>query len=162
MKEQAMSKNTAIEKLKSGSPGIGVLCLIVSAVNLMIILANSVRSGLFTMQGFTIERYSAIRQLISSGFLTVIMLLAALMFFRIAKDGMPFTAKNSRTVRTIGILFLVNAVIPSVSAAGIIGTFKGVGGLVNPSALIEGLLFLFIAHIIRYGAMLQQESDETL
>lgn len=110
----------------------------------------------------TVERYAAIRQLISSGILTVIMILAALMFFRIFKDGIPFTAKNFRTVRIIGILFLVNAVIPSVSAAGLLGTFRGLGGIVNPSALVEGLLFLFIAHMVRYGAMLQQESDETL
>ena len=162
MKEQAMSKNTAIEKLKSGSVGIGVLCIIVALFNLMIILANSVRGGLFTSNVFTVERYAAIRQLISSGILTVIMILAALMFFRIFKDGIPFTAKNFRTVRIIGILFLVNAVIPSVSAAGLLGTFSGIGGIVNPSALVEGLLFLFIAHMVRYGAMLQQESDETL
>ena len=31
-----------------------------------------------------------------------------------------------------------------------------------PNTLIAGVLLLFIAYIMHYGAMLQQESDETL
>ena len=70
------------------------------------------------------------------------------MFLRISKEGMPFSAGNIRIVRIIGILFLVNAVIPSVVTGAVITPFS----IPNYTALIEGLLFLFIAHIIRYGA----------
>ena len=161
MKEQAMSKNTAIEKLKSGSIAITVICWLAVPFNLLIGFLQFCDAQHLDFET-QLNKYMVYRSILNNLFGAVIMAVAALLFARIAKDGMPFTQKNFRSVRTIGILFLVNAVIPSVSAAGIIGTFKGVGGLVNPSALMEGMLFLFIAHIIRYGAMLQQESDETL
>ena len=160
MSKQIMTKNTAIEKLKSGSLGIAVLCLIAAGCNAAFAVARLITAAHDILD--TINRYMIYRSCISFVISVVIMVIAAFMFFRISKDGIPFTAKNVRSVRIIGILFLLNAVIPSVTAAGFIGTAKGVGGLVNPSALVEGLLFLFIAHIIRYGAMLQQESDETL
>ncbi len=161
MKEQAMSKNTAIEKLKSGSIAITVICWLAVPFNLIIGFLQFCDAQHLDIET-QLNKYMVYRSILNNLFGAVIMAVAALLFARIAKDGMPFTQKNFRSVRTIGILFLVNAVIPSVSAAGIIGTFKGVGGLVNPSALMVGMLFLFIAHIIRYGAMLQQESDETL
>ncbi len=161
MKEQAMSKNTAIEKLKSGSVAITVICWLAVPFNLIIGFLQFCDAQHLDIET-QLNKYMVYRSSLNNLFGAVIMAVAALLFARIAKDGMPFTQKYFRSVRTIGILFLVNAVIPSVSAAGIIGTFKGVGGLVNPSALMEGMLFLFLAHIIRYGAMLQQESDETL
>ena len=161
MKEQAMSKNTAIEKLKSGSIAITAICWLAVPFNLIIGFLQFCDAQHLDIET-QLNKYMVYRSSLNNLIGAVIMAVAALLFARIAKDGMPFTQKNFRSVRTIGILFLVNAVIPSVSAAGIIGTFKGVGGLVNPSAFMEGLLFLFIAHIIRYGTMLQQESDETL
>ena len=160
MKEQIRSKPEIMEKLKEGSLGIAVICCIAALLTLGISALRLYNAALNETD--LIQRYTICRVMISGVLGAAIMAAAAVMFFRIAKDGIPFTAKNVRTVRIIGILFLVNAVIPSVTAAGFIGTANGVGGIVNPSALAEGLLFLFIAHIIRYGAMLQQESDETL
>lgn len=160
MKEQIRSKPEIMAKLKEGSLGIAVICCIAALLTLVISALRLFNTALNETD--LIQRYTVCRGFVSDILTAAIMTAAAVMFFRIAKDGIPFTAKNVRTVRIIGILFLVNAVIPSVTAAGFIGTANGVGGIVNPSALAEGLLFLFIAHIIRYGAMLQQESDETL
>ncbi|MBR5723437.1 MAG: DUF2975 domain-containing protein [Oscillospiraceae bacterium] len=157
MKEQILTKPEVIDKLKKGSLWIGIVCVLAVLFNLAacMILFFRYRSPDVTD---AVTQYTMIREFVTYGLSAAIMLLAALMFLHIAKDGMPFTVKRVRTVRIIGILFLLNAVIPTVVIGGVITPFS----VTNYSSLIEGLLFLFIAHIIRYGAMLQQESDETL
>ena len=152
-----MNKDVIMDKLKKGSLWIGIVCVLAVLFNLTacVILFFRYRSpGVKD----AVTQYSFLREIVTYGLSAVIMLLAAMLFFRVAKDSMPFTDKNVRTVRIIGILFLLNAVIPTVVIGGMITPFS----VTNYSSLIEGLLFLFIAHIIRYGAMLQQESDETL
>ena len=152
-----MNKDVIMDKLKKGSLWIGIVCVLAVLFNLTacVILFFRYRAPDVTD---TVTQYTFLREIVTYGLSAVIMLLAAMLFFRVAKDSMPFTAKNVRTVRIIGILFLLNAVIPTVVIGGMITPFS----VTNYSSLIEGLLFLFIAHIIRYGAMLQQESDETL
>ena len=152
-----MSKEQIIVKLKKGSLWICIVCGLAVLFNLSacVMLFFRYRSLVVTD---AVTQYTVIREYVTYGLSAVIMLLAALLFFRVAKSGIPFTAKNVRTVRIIGILFLLNAVIPTVIIGGVITPLS----VTNYSSLIEGLLFLFIAHFIRYGAMLQQESDETL
>lgn len=152
-----MSKDQIIQKLKKGSKWIVVICILAILFNLACIfrMFGHVRN---IADPDPVMTYVLIREFITLGINIVIMALAAWMFLRISKEGMPFSAGNIRIVRIIGILFLVNAVIPSVVTGAVITPFS----IPNYTALIEGLLFLFIAHIIRYGAMLQQESDETL
>ena len=160
MNKSDTNKNLLIEKLKQGSKWIAVLCILAALVNLAAAVMRIISVKVYAHQ--SIAEYTIIRQCITYVLSAVIMAIAAVLFFRIAKEGIPFTVQNVRAVRFIGILFLLNALIPSVAAAGMSEHYTSFLDLSNPSAFIEGLLFLFIAHIIRYGAMLQQESDETL
>ncbi len=152
-----MSKEQIIKKLKKGSKWIFIICILAVLFNLAcgFRIFGHVRS---ITDPDPVTTYTIIREFITLGINIVIMTMAAWMFLKITKDGIPFAAGNIWIVRIIGILFLVNAVIPSVVIGAVITPFS----VPNYSALLEGLLFLFIAHIIRYGAMLQQESDETL
>ena len=152
-----MSKEQIIEKLKKGSRWIGIVCVLAVLFNLLVIGWGFYRHS-HAVNVDAVTRYVFFREFVTYGLSAVIMLLAALLFFRVAKSGIPFTAQNVRTVRIIGILFLLNAVVPTVLVSGVISPFS----VQNYSSLLEGLLFLFVAHYIRYGAMLQQESDETL
>ena len=156
-----MSKDQIIEKLKKGSLWIGIVCVLASLFNVVIIAAVFLWKGV----GFNITdnygRFAYLQSLISYCISTVIMAIAALMFFRIAQNGIPFTAKNARFVRIIGAVFLLDAAVMTGAAFVLCGTVMPC--IVDASrTLVVGLLFLFIAHTIRYGAMLQQESDETL
>ena len=65
-------------------------------------------------------------------------------------------------VRGIGGLFLVNAVLPMVINAVVDANPNMLFSLLDPTGIVEGILFLFIAQILHYGSLLQQESDETL
>ena len=153
-----MNKDKVIEKLQKGSKWITVICILAVLFNI---------AGIFRMAGHVraiaepdpVMKYVLFREFASLGINIAMMSLAAWMFLKISKDGTPFCMRNVWIVRVIGILFLLNAVIPSVAAPSenITPFF-----MPNYTALMEGLLFLFIAHVIRYGAMLQQESDETL
>ena len=156
-----MKKEQVIEKLKKGSKWITVICILGVLFNLLLVGIGFYRHRNIDADFITL--YYIYRQIISSGISAVILAVASAMFARIAKVGLPFTKKNIRSTRIIGVLFLLNAAIPSVAALGV-GLSEPVAytSLVSPPALVEGLLFLFIAHVIRYGAMLQQESDETL
>lgn len=152
-------KNLLIEKLRKGSFIIAWVCTAA-------VLCNLLGAG-YTLAHLSqyigeMTRYAVIRSCISEGILAVIMTVAAVMFFRIARDGRPFRSGSVRAVRLIAILFLVNALIPSVASEALTNGAPAPLAMVNPSAFIEGLLFLFISYMIRYGAMLQQESDETL
>ena len=95
----------------------------------------------------------------------VCLLLAALMFLRIARDSRPFTQKNVRTVRHIGILFVLGSFCPAL-IGNIVTGFTLFGKMAQhyfrPYTLIAGVILLFVAYIMHYGAALQQESDETL
>ncbi len=157
-----MKKEQVIKKLKKGSGIITVLCLAAVVFDLCLLIAHGKNIAAYGSGWEQPMLYSKYRECITFGINSVIMLIAAVLFFRIAKNGMPFTAGNIRLVRIIGVLFLLNAAIPSVAAAGISNGDFGYASIINPLALVEGLLFLFISYIIRYGAMLQQESDETL
>ena len=152
-----MNKEALTGKLKKGSLWICIVCVLAVLFNVTAVTILCIRYRLADLPD-PVSRYSVIREYITYGIGAVIMLLAALLFFRIAMSGIPFSAKNVRTVRIIGILFLLNAVIPSVIIGGVITPFY----TANYTSLIEGLLLLFITHVIRYGAVLQQESDETL
>ena len=153
-----MNKDGMMDKLKKGSKWIGIVCVLAVLFNLTACGILLFRYRRLSELPDAVAQYSVIREYVTYGLSAVIMLLAALLFFRVAKSGIPFTAKNVRTVRIIGVLFLLNAVIPTIVIGGVITPFS----VTNYTSLLEGLLFLFIAHFIRYGAMLQQESDETL
>ena len=164
-----LNRGKIIENLQKGSKWIGVFCLLAVLFNLAAAVWPLIETenrrliiGDFKIGVDMLTKIALCRCCISSGIIAVIMLLAAVMFFRIAKDGMPFQAKHVRMVRIISILFLLNAVVPLAAVYCISGSLRDALAALRVTPVMEGLLFLFVARIIRYGAMLQEESDETL
>ncbi|MCR4645836.1 MAG: DUF2975 domain-containing protein [Oscillospiraceae bacterium] len=157
--EQILSKNETITKIRKGSMIIAVLCLIAAAFNLFVV--GTEVYYLLTDAHTTQSGYWA-RIMIGYGINCVILLSAASVFFRISKNGRPFTRGNIMIVRGIGVLFIVNAVLPMLINAAIDGNPNMLFSLLDPTGVVEGILFLFVAQILHYGSLLQQESDETL
>ena len=157
--EQILSKTEAITKIKKGSIIITVLCIIAAAFNLLVVgieLHELLTKGEASHSGYLA------RVMIGYGINCVILLSTAAVFFRIFKSGRPFTRGNILLVRGIGVLFLVNAVLPTLINAVIDGNPNMLASLLDPTGAVEGILFLFVAQILHYGSLLQQESDETL
>ena len=157
--EQILSKNEAITKIKKGSMIIAVLCLIAAAFNLFVVGTHVYY--LLKDSGNT-HMGSWARILIGYVINCIILISAAVVFFRISKSGRPFTRGNIMLVRGIGVLFIVNAVLPILINAVIDGNPNMLASLLDPTGIVEGILFLFVAQILHYGSLLQQESDETL
>ena len=166
MTKTAENKTFIIAKLKIFSIAVGVLC----AVSALCHLTGGIRALSYILGADPREIFdltNMCQQTAEYLLLTVIMALGAVMFFRISGETSPFRHRYVRTIRIIGVLFLVTAFVPA-PAAFLIGWLTGGEPAAYEALLVsfptaaEGLLMLFIAQIIRYGAMLQQESDETL
>ncbi|MBQ7990521.1 MAG: DUF2975 domain-containing protein [Oscillospiraceae bacterium] len=160
--ESIIERKSAVQgKLKKGSLIISAVCAAASVFNVVMAVIRG-RSYL-TYAHDTLSRYGLSRVFVGSLISAVVMALAAWLFYRISKDGEPFSIRNMRLVNVIGGLVLANSIL-SVAVADIIsGSYMLVhGAAIDPNAFAVGLLFLCTGHIIRYGAMLQQESDETL
>ena len=159
--EQTENKNSAIHKIRKGSLVIAILCVLAAAFNALV--AVSPQIGLANYGSDALSKFGMLKTVAGAWFNAAILLCASAVFFRISKSGMPFEGKNIFIVRVIGILCILNAFVPTVMAQGISGAdLHLLLGVLWSSAAIEGILFLFIAQIMHYGALLQQESDETL
>ena len=82
-------------------------------------------------------------------------------FYRIFRSGRPFTNGNITAVRVIAALSLIGSIVISL--------IRHSTGMSFISALFSSIfsvfgavVFLFFAEIMRYGKLLQIESDETL
>ena len=82
-------------------------------------------------------------------------------FYRIFRSGRPFTSGNITAVRVIAALSLIGSIV--------IALIRHSAGMPIISALFTSIfsvfgavVFLFFAEIMRYGKLLQIESDETL
>ena len=107
--------------------------------------------------------YDSIQHICEAGFLTAVLLIAALMSRRISISGVPFEEKNIHAVRIIGIICMLQALVSHLASSLL--TWSPQFALIDlfPMQVIaEGMLFLFAAKMMKYGAMLQTESDETL
>ena len=157
------NKEKIIRNLRRGSICFTAACFILMLVNLSGAVLVLMLEPFFKMQAGT--RFQAVEISTVFAINALCLLLAALMFVRIAKDSRPFTPKNVRAVRSIGILFLLGSFCPAL-AGNLITGFVLVGNMeqryFRPNMLIAGLILLFVAYIMHYGAALQQESDETL
>lgn len=92
---------------------------------------------------------------------SVVFVVSALIFFRISRSGRPFSRGNEWAVRGIAGLFAVDFLIQALLKIKDIGFLKGVA-LSGTDTVFFVALFLVIAEILRYGRLLQNESDETL
>ncbi len=172
-----MNKEQIISKMKNGSLVIGILCILAAIFNGVLTFMYLVSQYIYVGRDangeeITIEGNTAVaaaknaylRNGLTALLSMTLMIIAAILFFRIAKSGVPFSSFNITLVRIIGGLMILGSFLPGFIAHAITG-FSADGiflSMISPVAMINGLLIFFLAYIIKYGAMLQQESDETL
>ena len=97
--------------------------------------------------------------------LSAIIASAAKMFLTISRNGLPFTEKTVSYIRRISVLCLINALLPSLSitiADIIFNTADHFTFNIDFGYVAVFLILAAVGKIVSYGAMLQQESDETL
>ena len=92
---------------------------------------------------------------------SVVFVVSALIFFRVSRSGRPFSRGNEWAVRGIAGLFAVDFLIQALLKIKDIGFLKGVA-LSGTDTVFFVALFLVIAELLRYGRLLQNESDEPL
>lgn len=170
-----MRKLTSKEKIRRMSG-------IASAVLMLYLILPFVTYAAAAVSGF-IEGFSdalsgteanAASDTVPDGFLagTLYLILAALfvtvmiiavvsclqLLMSIRKDESPFTERNGRKIRTIGIAFMLLEPVQIALTLVQSGEFS-VGSGIMFSA---GIVMYCISLVFRYGCELQQESDETL
>ncbi len=153
-----MIKSTVEEKIKESSIAIMVISVIASLFS-----GAAGIYGLLNEVGAAADAFSKkmmLKSYISDITVSVILIIAAAVFFRIFRSGRPFTKGNIKLVRLIALMFLINAVLPSVIMGTALGFAKT--SIIGAGSLFNAMLFFFFAEIMRYGNLLQTESDETL
>ena len=159
--EQLLTKTETISKIKKGSLIIGVLCLL-TAIFYALLAFTSLGFGSASAEGGAIYKATVIRIRSLFAFNFATMLCASALFYRIRKSGKPFSRGNIIIVRTMGGLTILSGFVPALLYAAVLKDPKMLVGVFDAGAIVSGLLILFIAQIMHYGSMLQQESDETL
>ena len=170
MAQNENHKNDVTEKLRTGSKYLwfafaaGTLLSAVWCIRQLIsLIAEQGRAAISSWYVPRWTAYTSIQHICEAGFLTAMLLIAALMFRRIAKSGVPFEHKTIRAVRIIGILCMMQAFVSHLAASLLTMSMQfALIDLFPMQIIAEGLLFLFAAKMMKYGAMLQIESDETL
>ena len=92
-----------------------------------------------------------------------------------ARGVSPFTRKNSRRIFVLGVLFLVNAAVAMITSPGFISMTFGALRLIDSSASLFGgaavlpidmgalfgaLVSFSLSAIWRYGALLQEQTED--
>lgn len=84
-----------------------------------------------------------------------------IIFYRIFQSGRPFTNGNIMAVRVIAVLAVIGAAIKAALSYSDVPSLLSVF-LKLSFPVLGAVVFLFFAEIMRYGNLLQTESDETL
>ena len=154
-------KRLILQKIHKSSIVMGIGCL--SGVLLQAVILLSQMQLAFNKMANLTARMSSQRMVMSAIFSIVILLMAALVFFRMSRSDKPFTGNKTKVVLLVAVLMLVKAVvIAGMTAAATASWMAGAATLISQTSLLEGMLFLFLTLILHYAEMLQQESDETL
>ncbi|MBQ9807347.1 MAG: hypothetical protein IJM55_00585 [Ruminococcus sp.] len=156
-----MKKVTAIEKIKENSTGmtalmavLGLLCLAGTALG----LGDAVYHSSFS------EKKEEMAQLLSTGpVFAACAFIAAFVFSRISRTGVPFTDTAVKGLKSIAYLFFAGSFFPNVLLSVFCGKYATVNSsFIEVDMLVPSILIFCIAEFFNYGVMLQQESDETL
>ena len=152
-----MIKSTVEEKIKSS----GLAIMVISALGALLSAAVGAADlmGLGKLED-DFSKKMMIKTAVSNFIGAVILAVAAVIFYRIFISGRPFTHGNIMAVRVIAVLFLLNSAVPSLVVGAALGFAKT--SIIGAGALFNAVLFFFFAEIMRYGNLLQTESDETL
>ena len=165
--EQILTKDLTVSKIRKGSFIIAVICAVAALFDILIVFTRFGYNGLGEAVD-VIDRFVILRNRLVLAVNVVKWGCGAGVFFGLYKSCKPFTHGTVTAVRFIGILSFISSVLPTIIACLSTGytdmkvaimqglSLSGLGTIVN------GVLFIFIAQIIHYGTLLQQESDETL
>ena len=158
-----MNKEETINKMKKGCLIIGIISCLIAAFHLFCSICS-----FFTFLNqkedplnSTVYFYQSLTNFMSG----IIMIIVAIMFFYISKTGIPFTNKTMTMVRTIAVGLFFKAIVPVLIPLIILGYDRTLFVMMisnSPLYMLMGVLFLCMSYIVKYGAQLQQESDETL
>lgn len=94
---------------------------------------------------------------------------ATKIFNVIAEDGIPFKSENSKRLKFIGELIIIDSFAPSIIAAAagaLMAVFSkseldySVTMNVDLGIVVIGMFFLLLTNIFSYGAKIQQENDD--
>ncbi len=166
MAQNERNKKDVTEKLRTGSKGLWIAfaaCALLTAIwgIFQLITLVSARVSANAVPWWT--AYDSIQRIFEAGFLAAMLLIAAFMFRRISFSGMPFEEKTIRSVRTIGILCIIQGLCSHLAASLLtLSPQFALTDLFPMQIIAEGMVFLFAEKMMKYGAMLQIESDETL
>ena len=126
------------------------------------------------VSAFAALSYAEIPELIAKFVFTAATLITLILLFRnLRKGSSPFTERNAKLLKAAGILLGLRAAVPALIWFFSVFRYEGIS---NPHIFVEFfdhrtlsypavgfcILLLFLAKAFRYGALLQQESDETL
>ena len=161
-----MKQTNIIEKLKTGSKWLtvvfaagGIGCVL-WAVSSLISLTTFMNDDLVPHD---YETYYSVQHAAEGVCLAAMLLIAAFMFRRISRSGVPFDAKTIRSVHIIGFICIFQGMGSHLLAA-LLAWFPNfsLADLFPLHIIAEGVLFLFAAKLMKYGALLQTEADETV
>lgn len=115
---------------------------------------NSAESASFSLSGLIAGLLIVI--VIGAGIAA--MAISCSLMWRMTRDDSPFTEANGRKIFTAGIMFIAAEPLYFISMYLTHGSVPDIYGL----SLAAGLTLCCISAVFRYGALLRQESDETL
>ena len=153
-----MSKSNVEAKIKESSLAIMIISLIDAALTACAGFCQLLSDTERISDDFA--KKMMLKTALSNIICSVILIIAAVIFYRIAKSARPFTKGNITAIRIIALLFLINAVLPSI----IVGMYLGFDkiSIIGPGMIFNAALCFFFGEILRYGNLLHTESDETL
>ena len=161
-----VKQTNIIEKLKTGSKwltiafaagGIGSILWAVSSLISLLTYMNHAQGAV------DYEIYYYVQHAAEGVCLAAMLLTAAFMFRGISRSGIPFEEKTIRSVRTIGFLCIFQGIGSHLLATLLAqGPYFSLTDLFPMHIIAEGVLFLFAAMLMKYGALLQTEADETV
>ena len=155
-----------MKKALSGKTGVVLLLRICSVFLTLLMLYNGICNllNMSNLDQFDIQTSHefAVEMLLSG----LVLLGGAAVFGIVAYTGKPFSRLLSMMTGICGIMLILLVLLPplvrQLVSGGIVNSFSEILGNLGDDVSIIGVLTLMLALVMRYGAMLQQESDETL
>lgn len=144
---------------------IAALMVLASAVLVVTVVVAYISPESMVVEG--IDAGQAVMILAILAIMVVLALFVIVMLMNIARsiyrEYSPFTPKNVRRLEVISLLYLVLPVVFLPLEYGVLGEV-GVGDVLLAvfTGVISAAIFYCLALVFRYGAWLQNESDETL
>ncbi len=123
---------------------------------------------------FAAVAYADLPMMVAKFVLSAATLIPLILLFRnLIKNGSPFTEQNAKLLKAAGILLGLRAAVPALMYLFSVFRYEGISNLsafinvfdhriLSYPAVGFCILLFFLARTLRYGAVLQQESDETL